>query len=103
MKNILIICEAGISASLMLNKLVKEIEKRNLKYSVDYATVLSVETKLTSGGFDYLVFTPQVRRYEERVRSVMAQCSCEAQMVFLTDEEFNYMKISEILEQIQRM
>ena len=44
-KNILIICETGISASLLVSKLLEAIREKELSYDLDYAPVCRIEEK----------------------------------------------------------
>lgn len=38
-KDLLIICETGISASLLVSKMLETIRAKNLSYEIDYATI----------------------------------------------------------------
>ena len=44
-KDLLIICETGISASLLVSKMLETIRAKNLSYEIDYATIRNVEEK----------------------------------------------------------
>lgn len=45
-KNILIICETGISASLLVSKLLEAIREKELSYDLDYAPVVGLRKNL---------------------------------------------------------
>ncbi len=64
-KNILIICETGISASLLVSKLLETIREKELSYDLDYAPVCRIEEKLGYKEYDVLMLTPQVARVKK--------------------------------------
>ena len=84
-KNILIICETGISASLLVSKLLEAIREKELSYDLEY---------------DVLMLTPQVARVKEKVEKYLE--GCQGQVVFIDQEDFRYMNTEKILASIEK-
>lgn len=74
-KNILIICETGISASLLVSKLLEAIREKELSYDLDYAPVCRIEEKLGYKEYDVLMLTPQVARVKEKSGKIFRRLS----------------------------
>ena len=99
-KDLLIICETGISASLLVSKMLETIRAKNLSYEIDYATIRNVEEKLNYKDYDVLLLTPQVARSEEKKRNHQKE-KCTAQIVYIKQEDFRYMNIENIIASIE--
>ncbi|ALS01974.1 PTS cellobiose transporter subunit IIC [Enterococcus silesiacus] len=100
-KNILIICEAGISASLLVSKILETLRKKHLDYVIDYAPVSRVQEKLEFKDYDVLLLTPQVARYKEKIQEIIDQQKCTSKIVFIKPEDFQYMNIEQIISDVQ--
>lgn len=100
-KDLLIICETGISASLFVSKMLEAIRARNLSYEIDYAPISRVEEKLNFKDYDVLLLTPQVARSEEKVKEIIKREKCTAQIIFIKQEDFRYMNIESIIASIE--
>ncbi|EFU03159.1 PTS cellobiose transporter subunit IIC [Enterococcus faecalis] len=99
-KNILIICETGISASLLVSKLLEAIREKELSYDLDYAPVCRIEEKLGYKEYDVLMLTPQVARVKEKVEKYLE--GRQGQVVFIDQEDFRYMNTEKILASIEK-
>lgn len=100
-KDILVICETGISASLLVSKILEATREKNLAYEIDYAPMSRVEEKLNVKDYDVLLLTPQVARFEEKVKEIVKQEECTAQIIFIKQEDFRYMNIENIIGSIK--
>lgn len=100
-KNILIVCEAGISASLLVSKMLEEIKDDNLKYNIDYVPVVRINKKLAQDNYDVLLLTPQVIRHEKEIRELITKIKYKSKVVFISEEDFKYMNIPSILSSIE--
>ena len=100
-KNVLIVCEAGISASLLVSKMLEEIKDDNLKYNIDYVPVVRINKKLAQDNYDVLLLTPQVIRHEEEIRELITKIKYKSKIVFNSEEDFKYMNIPSILSSIE--
>ncbi|MGX7244977.1 PTS cellobiose transporter subunit IIC [Enterococcus quebecensis] len=96
-KTILIICEAGISASLLVSKILETIKEKRLNYVIDYAPVSRVQEKLDFKNYDVLLLTPQVARHKEKIQKIIDQKKCTSEIVFIKPEDFQYMNVEKII------
>ncbi|AYQ24090.1 MULTISPECIES: PTS sugar transporter subunit IIB [Enterococcus] len=100
-KNILIICETGISASLLVSKVLEAIRGKRLSYEIDYAPLRRVEEKLNYKDYDVLLLTPQIARSKEKVKEIIKREKCNAQIIFIAQDDFRYMNIENIIASIE--
>lgn len=96
-KSILIVCEAGISASLLVLKMTESIREDALDYEVDYAPVLRLDEKMANKSFDIILLTPQVIRHEARIQELIDENKNKSKMIFIDEDDFKYMNIPNIL------
>ncbi|AXY25020.1 PTS cellobiose transporter subunit IIC [Suicoccus acidiformans] len=102
-KKILIICEAGISASLFVSKFIEE-SKRNLdNFIVEYAPIGRVQDKLSQDKYDVIVLTPQVRRHEDVIGSAVKEAEGSSKMVFISEGDFSTMNIANIYGDVKEV
>ncbi|MBO0422490.1 PTS cellobiose transporter subunit IIC [Enterococcus plantarum] len=99
-KTILIICESGISASLLVSKILESLREKELEYAIDYAPVSRIQEKLMFKNYDVLLLTPQVARYEEQIRGIVDQEKCTSKIVFMKPEDFQYMNVERMISQL---
>lgn len=97
-KSILIICESGITATLLLSKLLESVRNRDLDYDVDYAPMKRVKEKLEQRSYDILLLTPQVARYHEELKDIIKKEKCRSKIVFIEERDFYFMNADAILE-----
>lgn len=99
-KTILIICESGISASLLVSKILGSLREKKLEYAIDYAPVTRVQEKLTFKNYDVLLLTPQVARYEDKIQAIVDQEKCTSKIIFIKPEDFQYMNVERMIGQL---
>ncbi|MEI5994436.1 PTS sugar transporter subunit IIB [Candidatus Enterococcus mansonii] len=99
-KNILIVCEAGISASLLVSKILEALRDKQLEYSIDYAPVSRIQEKLNFKNYDVLLLTPQVARYQDKIQKIIDQEKCTSKIVFIKPEDFQYMNVERIISDL---
>ncbi|MFD1901634.1 PTS sugar transporter subunit IIB [Enterococcus termitis] len=99
-KRILIICEAGISASLLVSKMLETLRDEGLDYEVDYAPMKRIQEKLSYTNYDVLLLTPQVARYKEEVQKIIEQEKCVSKIIFMKSEDFQYMNVEKIINEL---
>ncbi|MGX7419889.1 PTS cellobiose transporter subunit IIC [Carnobacterium gallinarum] len=101
-KTILIICETGISASLLVSKMLTSVRKQKLAYDIDYAPVGRIQEKLSYGrNYDVILLTPQVTRYESEINQLILEEEPNSQFIFIQPDEFRYMDADKIIQRIQ--
>lgn len=98
-KKLLVVCEAGISAALLVSKMLEVIRREKLDYVIDYTPVSRLAHKLSLESFDVLLLTPQVSRYQEEIQASLA--GIEATRIdFIQPDDFRYMNAEKILHQV---
>lgn len=63
---ILLVCSAGMSTSMLVNKMRKSAEERNITAQID--AVPESELKNNLEGLDVILIGPQVRYLEKKIR-----------------------------------
>lgn len=67
--NILLVCAGGMSTSLLVEKMKKEIKKRNLKdINVEANAIEKLESII--GDYDVILVGPQIRYKEPYIKSL---------------------------------
>lgn len=99
-QNILVVCEAGISASLLVSKILETIRDKKMDYTIDYAPVSRVEEKLTFKNYDVLLLTPQVARHKEQIQKIIDQEKCTSKIIFIKPQDFQYMNVEKIIGEL---
>lgn len=97
-KSMLIICESGITATLLVSKLLESVRNRHLEYDIDYSPMKRVKEKLSQRSYDMLLLTPQVARYREEVEEIIKKEKCHSKIIFIDEQNFRYMNADAILE-----
>ncbi|MCA9766812.1 MAG: PTS cellobiose transporter subunit IIC [Carnobacterium sp.] len=97
-ESILIICESGITATLLLSKLLKSVRDRDLNYDLDYAPMKRVKEKLEQKSYNILLLTPQVARYHEELKDIIKKEKCHSKIIFIDEHDFHSMNADAILE-----
>lgn len=66
MKKVLLICNAGMSSSLMAKKVTEYLQKKGEGITMDATTVSVGDKPFTSDEYDLILISPQVRmKYDE--------------------------------------
>ena len=63
MKKVMLICNAGMSSSLMAKKASEQLEKDGENIKVDATTSSNSEKVLTGDEYDMILVSPQIRMY----------------------------------------
>ncbi|MGM0126327.1 hypothetical protein IGI37_003756 [Enterococcus sp. AZ194] len=100
-KSILIICEAGITASSLLYKIAQELDERKINIDVSYVSFSGLEEKMKQKKYDVLLLTPQIRRHAKIAQQLLDKYSKGAEVLMISDHDFLYMNIPHIVQQIQ--
>lgn len=95
MKNIIVVCEAGITTSLLVQRLQQHVKQEN----VDYA----IESKNTEEGLDFVkqeqidavLLGPQVHH-----KAVEYEKSTDAKILKISVNDYNNMNTLSIFEQL---
>ena len=99
-KKLLIICETGISAALLVSKTLEEVRNQNKKLDVNYAQTEKLEEKFSCENYDYIVLTPQVYSKEKIIKKLINEKQNDPKIIKLSLEEYKYMKVTSLLKKI---
>lgn len=69
MQTILLACAAGMSTSLLVNKMKKAAEKENEEYKIYAVGLAGVEQEVSNNEIDIILLGPQVRFNEKDFKS----------------------------------
>lgn len=97
-KSILIVCETGISAALLVSKMLEVVRKRDLDYDIDYSPVSRLDEKIAAKTYDAFLITPQVARYQEKISAQIQKES--GKIVYIQPEDFQYMNVEKMLRSV---
>lgn len=97
-KSILIVCETGISAALLVSKMLENVREHKLDYDIDYAPVSRLEEKISGKDYDVFFITPQVARYQEKISAAIQAAT--GTIVYIQPEDFQYMNVEKMLSSI---
>ncbi|MCI5971754.1 MAG: PTS cellobiose transporter subunit IIB [Anaerococcus sp.] len=61
MKNVMLICNAGMSSSVMAKKTTKFLQEKGEDIQVDATTIASADKVFTSDKYDLILVSPQIR------------------------------------------
>ena len=66
MKNVMLICNAGMRSSVMAKKTTKFLQEKGEDIQVDATTMASADKVFTSDRYDLILVSPQIRmRFDE--------------------------------------
>ncbi|MBT2217205.1 PTS sugar transporter subunit IIB [Virgibacillus dakarensis] len=73
MKNIMLVCSAGMSTSLLVTKMQKAAESRNIEADIFAVSASEVDNTMEKKSIDVLLLGPQVRymkvKFETKLKS----------------------------------
>ena len=95
-KQIMLVCAAGMSTSLMVNKTQKAAEERGLAATIFAVPVSEAEDYLSEKKVDVLLLGPQVRYLLEDLQEKLASKGIPVDVIPMTD--YGMMKGDKVLE-----
>lgn len=69
MKTILLVCNAGISTSLLVNKIKKAAEKQNLDAEIFAVSIIEFDNVINERNIDVVLMGPQIKHMEKDFRA----------------------------------
>ncbi|TDW16527.1 PTS system cellobiose-specific IIB component [Breznakia blatticola] len=97
MTKIVLVCAAGMSTSLLVEKIKKAAEMKGLDYEVSAHPVAQVVEK--ASGADVILLGPQVRFQLNKVKDLLPKIPVEA----IDMAAYGTMDGDKVIEQVQRM
>ena len=95
-KQIMLVCAAGMSTSLMVNKMQKAAEERGLAATIFAVPVSEAEDYLSEKKVDVLLLGPQVRSLLEDLQEKLASKGIPVDVIPMTD--YGMMKGDKVLD-----
>ena len=95
-KQIMLVCAAGMSTSLMVNKMQKAEEERGLAATIFAVPVSEAEDYLSEKKVDVLLLGPQVRYLLEDLQEKLASKGIPVDVIPMTD--YGMMKGDKVLD-----
>ena len=95
-KQIMLVCAAGMSTSLMVNKMLKAAEERGLAATIFAVPVSEAEDYLSEKKVDVLLLGPQVRYLLEDLQEKLASKGIPVDVIPMTD--YGMMKGDKVLD-----
>ena len=95
-KQIMLVCAAGMGTSLMVNKMQKAAEERDLAATIFAVPVSEAEDYLSEKKVDVLLLGPQVRYLLEDLQEKLASKGIPVDVIPMTD--YGMMKGDKVLD-----
>ncbi|WP_284138986.1 MULTISPECIES: PTS sugar transporter subunit IIB [unclassified Virgibacillus] len=92
---IILVCSAGMSTSLLVNKMRAEAEKRNLEATIE--AVPESQLKNNLDGLDVVLIGPQVRYLEKKIRELAEPKGIKADVI--DTKAYGLMQGDKVLDQ----
>ena len=100
-KQIMLVCAAGMSTSLMVNKMQKVAEERGLAATIFAVPVSEAEDYLSEKKVDVLLLGPQVRYLLEDLQEKLASKGIPVDVIPMTD--YGMMKGDKVLDMAESL
>jgi len=100
-KKLLIICETGISAALLVSKTLEEINNQSLDIEVDYAQTEKLPKKLSQENYDVFVLTPQVFAKRDEIDQILNENDVDGKIIEMGSEEMKYKNVANLLKKVE--
>ena len=83
MKKILLLCAAGMSTSLLVTKMLKSAEEKNIKVKIEACPVAKFTEKMNE--FDIFLLGPQVRFKQADLSKLAADIGKKVEVINMMD------------------
>jgi hypothetical protein len=68
-KTIMLVCNAGMSTSMLVNKMNQVVEKENKEYTIFAVSTSRVQEEVGSKKIDMILLGPQIRYMEDSIKN----------------------------------
>lgn len=68
-KTIMLVCNAGMSTSMLVNKMNQVVEKENKEYTIFAVSSSRVQEEIASKNIDMILLGPQIRYMEDSIKN----------------------------------
>jgi len=97
MKEIVLICQAGVSTNLIKEKINEYTETENLKLSITAIPVHQLKNMINNGNIDIFLFTPQLKFL---YKSYLKEYGENKKIEIIDMENFQNLNIGKILQNV---
>ena len=97
MKHILLVCNAGMSTSMLLNKMKEEAKKQNLEVEIEAKSL--TEAKKDLSGVDCILIGPQIRYELNNVKAAAGNIPVDT----INMQDYGLMNGKKVLETALKM
>ena len=97
MKHILLVCNAGMSTSMLVNKMKEEAKKQNLEVEIEAKSL--TEAKKDLSGVDCILIGPQIRYELNNVKAVAGNIPVDT----INMQDYGLMNGKKVLETALKM
>ncbi|WP_243343943.1 PTS sugar transporter subunit IIB [Anaerococcus sp. AGMB09787] len=97
MKKILLACSAGMSTSMLVSKMKKSAEEKNIEVDIEAIPVAEVEDKINAENIDILLLGPQVRYMDKKMADLLDPKNIPHSIVSMQD--YGMMNGEKVLEE----
>lgn len=74
MKKVILVCNAGLSSSLMAKEVSKQLQKDGYEISVEATTISNSENIFKSDEYSMILMSPQIRMYFDEYKKNADEC-----------------------------
>lgn len=74
-KTIMLVCNAGMSTSMLVNKMNQVVEKENKEYTIFAVSTSRVQEEVGSKKIDMILLGPQIRYMEDSIKNQVGDVS----------------------------
>lgn len=100
-KTIMLVCAAGMSTSLMVQKMKKSAESKNIEADIFAVSADEADTYLSDKKVDVLLLGPQVRFMKSQFEEKVAPLGIALDVIQMTD--YGMMNGEKVLEQALKL
>ena len=97
MKHILLVCNAGMSTSMLVNKMKEEAKKQNLEVEIEAKSL--TEAKKDLSGVDCILIRPQIRYELNNVKAAAGNIPVDT----INMQDYGLMNGKKVLETALKM
>ena len=97
MKHILLVCNAGMSTSMLVNKMKEEAKKQNLEVEIEAKSL--TEAKKDLSGVDCILIGPQIRYEVNNVKAAAGNIPVDT----INMQDYGLMNGKKVLETALKM
>lgn len=96
MKNILLVCAAGMSTSLLVTKMKAAAKEKNVEVDISAIPIAELEKTLSSQNVDVVMLGPQVRYKDNEIKKNLTPKNIPSE--YIDTKDYGLMNGAKVLE-----